>query len=248
MSNLPESATFDAGVYELETTDLVLGGPSGPANAAAQNLTNRTRWLYDEVNSLAADVTFIGSEIATINGQISTINGQISGINANLASINGQLPLLAPIANPSFTGTPTAPTPGSFVNNAQLATTSYCFTWFAPKASPAFTGVHTAPTAAAGTNTTQLATCAFVLQTNSISGNGYRKNADGTIDQWGFANPAGGGITVTFPTTFPNACFSVQGISVAGGAVQTWLGANPGTSSFNLHNSGGTAFWRAIGN
>lgn len=248
MTNLPESSTFDAGVNELQTTDLVLGGPSGPSNAGPQNLTNRTRWLYDQVNALAADITTIDGEIATINGQISTINGQIGSINANLASINGQLPLLAPIANPNFTGAPTAPTPGAFVNNGQLATTSYCFTWFAPKASPAFTGIPTAPTAAAGTNTTQLATCAFVLQSSSITGNGYRKNADGTIDQWGFASPLGGGITVTFPIAFPNNCFSVQAISVAGGAVQTWLGANPGTSNFNLHNTGGSSFWRAIGN
>ena len=248
MANLPETSSFDANVNELLTTDLVLGGPSGPANAGPQNLTNRTRWLYDQVNTLFGDVATLTGDIATINGQISTINGQITSINANLASINGQLPLLAPIANPNFTGTPTAPTPGSFVNNAQLATTAYVFNWFAPKDSPALTGVPTAPTAAAGTNTTQIATCAFVLQTSSITGNGYRKNADGTIDQWGFANPAGGGITVTFPIAFPNACFSVQAISVAGGAVQTWLGANPGTANFNLHNSGGTSFWRAIGN
>lgn len=248
MATLPEFDNFDATVNELLTTDLVLGGPSGPSNAAPQNLTNRTRWLYNQAAARIVDINTINGEISTINGEISTINGQIGSINANLASINGQLPLLAPIANPSFTGAPTAPTPGSFVNNGQLATTAYCFTWFAPKASPALTGVPTAPTAAAGTNTTQIATCAFVLQTSSITGNGYRKNADGTIDQWGFANPNGGGITITFPIAFPNNCFSVQAISVAGGAVQTWLGANPGTANFNLHNTGGTSFWRAIGN
>lgn len=247
MANLPESSTFDVGVYELQTTDLVLGGAAGPANAAAQNLTNRTRWLFDNVETLLSDITTIDGEISTINGQITAINGQISSINANLASINAQLPLLAPIANPSFSGVPTAPTPGAFVSNAQLATTAYIFNWYAPKASPAFTGTPTAPTAAAGASSTQLATTQFVNRGTLIATNGYRLLPDGMIEQWGFANPNGGSVTVVFPTSFPNACLSVSGISVAGGAVQTWLDANPGASSFSLHNTGGTSFWRAIG-
>jgi len=247
MANLPETSSFDANVNELLTSDLVLGGPSGPANAGPQNLTNRTRWLFDQVNVLASDITTIDGEIATINGQISTINGQITSINANLASINGQLPLLAPIANPNFTGSPTAPTPGALVNNGQLATTAYLFNWYALKNSPIFTGVPAGPTASPGTSTTQFATTAFVNRGTSIGTNGYRLLPDNMVEQWGFANPNGGGITVTFPTSFPTACLAVEAISVAGGAVQTWLGANPGASSFNLHNSGGTSFWRAIG-
>lgn len=249
MGTITETSNFDATVYELETTDLVLGGPAGPSNAAAINLTNRTRWLFDQNTTNVATLATHSTHLGVIDGEITSINSSISSINVHLASIDSQLPLLAPINSPSFTGAPRAPTPGA-TNDTRIATTAFVqgqIAGLAPLNSPGFTGVPTAPTAAAGTSTSQLATTAFVNRGASIGTNGYRKNPDGTIEQWGFANPAGGGITVSFPTSFPSACLSLVAISVAGGAVQTWLGANPGASSFNLHNSGGTSFWKAIG-
>lgn len=56
MTNLIESSTWESGVYQLETDDPTLGGPpgfnlgepvTGHANAQAQQLVNRTKWLYD---------------------------------------------------------------------------------------------------------------------------------------------------------------------------------------------------------
>ena len=52
MANLTESATYDAGVYQIETTDPVLGGPSGIANAPLKNLANRTKYLKSRVDTL----------------------------------------------------------------------------------------------------------------------------------------------------------------------------------------------------
>ena len=77
----------------------------------------------------------------------------------------------APIASPTLTGTPAAPTAAADTNTTQIATTAYVQTELgdylttalgATKASPALTGTPTAPTAASGTNTTQIATTAFV--------------------------------------------------------------------------------------
>jgi len=69
----------------------------------------------------------------------------------------------APLASPTFTGTPAAPTPATGSNGTQLATTAFVkVQGYAPLASPTFTGVPTAPTAAPGTNSTQLATTAFI--------------------------------------------------------------------------------------
>lgn len=45
MSNLTESNNFDANVYEIATTDSVIGGPGGISNLQAQALANRTNWL-----------------------------------------------------------------------------------------------------------------------------------------------------------------------------------------------------------
>jgi len=77
----------------------------------------------------------------------------------------------APLASPTFTGTPTLPTgtiavtqsPGN--SSTAVATTAFVAASFAPLASPTFTGVPAAPTASTGTSTTQVATTAFVANT-----------------------------------------------------------------------------------
>lgn len=45
MPNLTEANSFDANVYEIATTDAVVGGPGGISNLQAQALANRTNWL-----------------------------------------------------------------------------------------------------------------------------------------------------------------------------------------------------------
>lgn len=65
MANLPESSTFDAGVYQLELTDPVVGGPSGVSNAPLKNLANRTRYLKDRLDTV---VGLVGS----LNGYFGT--------------------------------------------------------------------------------------------------------------------------------------------------------------------------------
>ena len=72
----------------------------------------------------------------------------------------------APLASPTFTGVPAAPTAAADTNTTQLATTAFVMTEvgdYAPLASPTLTGTPAGPTAAVATNTTQLATTAFVL-------------------------------------------------------------------------------------
>ncbi len=71
----------------------------------------------------------------------------------------------APVASPTFTGTPAGPTAAPGANSTQLATTAFVAAADALKAnlaSPTFTGTPAAPTPAGGTNSTQLATTAFV--------------------------------------------------------------------------------------
>lgn len=52
MAFLPENSTFDTGVYQIETTDPVIGGPTGVTNTPLKNLTNRTKYLKDHVDAL----------------------------------------------------------------------------------------------------------------------------------------------------------------------------------------------------
>jgi len=87
----------------------------------------------------------------------------------------------ARVDSPSFTGTPSAPTPASGNNSTQIATTGFVQDAIAPKAplaSPAFTGSPTAPTQASGNNSTRLATTAFVQAALSA----LVASAPGTLD------------------------------------------------------------------
>lgn len=78
----------------------------------------------------------------------------------------------APIASPTFTGDPKAPTPATSDNDTSVATTAFVQSVVspvqtqvnaaAPLASPALTGNPTAPTPSAGDSDTSIATTAFV--------------------------------------------------------------------------------------
>jgi hypothetical protein len=106
--------------------------------------------------------------------------------------------LMAPLASPSLTGVPLAPTAAKTDSSTQIATTAHVklvAADYAPLASPTFTGNPSAPTASANDNDTQLATTAFVQQEiknaiiglNSSAGSTYtRKNfiMNGRFDIW----------------------------------------------------------------
>ena len=58
MANVTETATFETGIYQIETTDPVLGGANGIANVQAKQLANRTAYLKtitDEVIEARGD-------------------------------------------------------------------------------------------------------------------------------------------------------------------------------------------------
>lgn len=49
MANLNETATWEAGIYQWETSDPVQGGPNGIDNKPTRQLANRTLWLKNEI-------------------------------------------------------------------------------------------------------------------------------------------------------------------------------------------------------
>lgn len=55
MANLIEVPGWEAGIYQLETTDPVEGGPAGVTNTPPRQLANRTAWLKQQVEGLGAD-------------------------------------------------------------------------------------------------------------------------------------------------------------------------------------------------
>lgn len=87
MTDLPENASWPAGIYQIEQTDPVLGGPpnlaagAGIANVQAEQLAKRTAWLKQEITELLAT-------------QISTWNGITGG-----GTLDGGLTLTADFAD-----------------------------------------------------------------------------------------------------------------------------------------------------
>jgi hypothetical protein len=52
MANLRENAAWESGIYQLETTDPVVGGADGISNKQAIQLANRTSYLKGEIETL----------------------------------------------------------------------------------------------------------------------------------------------------------------------------------------------------
>ncbi|EHE1279919.1 phage tail protein [Salmonella enterica] len=140
MANLPETPQWEDGIYQIEVSDPVLGGPDGISNRQAKQLAKRTSYLKQQVESGDKD---LADHIAAPNPHTQ----------------------YAPKESPALTGTPTAPTAIKTDNSTKLATTGHVknvVADYAPLASPGLTGKPTAPTAAQASNDTQLATTAFV--------------------------------------------------------------------------------------
>lgn len=52
MADLPESSKWTPGVYQIETSDPVVGGPEGVTNRPIKQLTDRTVWLKRKLEAL----------------------------------------------------------------------------------------------------------------------------------------------------------------------------------------------------
>lgn len=69
MANLTETPLWELGIYQIETTDLVIGGPAGISNLQGKQLANRTSWLKQHVGMAdrLTDVTWVDANITLTN-------------------------------------------------------------------------------------------------------------------------------------------------------------------------------------
>lgn len=83
MANLTETNRWEAGIYQLETSDPVMGGPNGIDNRAPRELANRTLWLKTElakaVAQIGANQTEAAQAYALKTGQITAGAGLTGG-------------------------------------------------------------------------------------------------------------------------------------------------------------------------
>ncbi|ECP2788533.1 phage tail protein [Salmonella enterica] len=100
MANLPETPQWEEGIYQIEVSDPVLGGPDGISNRQSKQLASRTLYLKQQVEKGGTD---LAKHIAAADPHTQ----------------------YAPKTSPTFTGTPTAPTPANSDNSKKLATTEF---------------------------------------------------------------------------------------------------------------------------
>lgn len=100
MANLPETPQWQDGIYQIETSDPVLGGTDGISNRQAKQLASRTSYLKQQVEKGTSD------------------------LDAHVKAADPHTQY-APKASPVLTGTPTAPTPANSDNSKKLATTEF---------------------------------------------------------------------------------------------------------------------------
>ena len=89
MANLPEKNQWPAGIYQLETTDPVIGGlpdlakGEGIDNVPAQQLADRTVYLKDQIASVRGEVQAIDYTPADVLAKLLTVDGAASGLDAD---------------------------------------------------------------------------------------------------------------------------------------------------------------------
>lgn len=189
-----QGADITAAGGALLASPAFTGAPTAPTAAPATNNTQIATTAYVTA-AILADTTGVTS--------FNTRTGAISLLLADITGAGG-----APLASPSFTGTPLGPTAIAGTSTTQLATTAFVQNAIASSgvssfnsrtgavtliandisaaggallASPTFTGVPAAPTAAPATNTTQLATTAFVAAAITAQGGPFLPLAGGTM-------------------------------------------------------------------
>ena len=236
MANLSEDLVWKDGIYQLETTDPVQGGPDGIDNRQAKELASRTQYLKTQVELRATTVTvnaLIAAAVDSILGSspetLDTLNelaaalGDDPNFSATLTALIG-----TKLDTSSFTGAGilallvAVQGAGSGLDADKLD--GQQGSHYAPKASPALTGSPTAPTAVAGNSTNQIASTEFV-QTEIINGLG-------SIDLSLYAPKASPALTgaPTAPTQVPGTNdTTLATTSFIQAALATLVASSPGT-------------------
>ena len=81
--------------------------------------------LDTRILSNTSSITTNSSDITSLTSRVNTATSSITTNTSDIATINTNLALKAPLASPTFTGTPTAPTPATSDISTKIATPEY---------------------------------------------------------------------------------------------------------------------------
>ena len=190
MANVIEQSLWEVGVYQIETSDAILGGVNGIANRQALQLANRTLWLKDQVLGLGSGKQAADATLTALAGLTTSADKLIYATGVDTFALT---PLTAFIRT---------------LLDDEDAAAARATLGAAPLASPSLTGTPTVPTAADGTNTTQIASTAFVqsavggyLSKSVIGGTVTLSDLEASNPVIGFSGTLTSNLVVVVPTT-----------------------------------------------
>lgn len=150
----------------------------GASTITSSNLTASRALVSDSSGKVA------------VSSITSTKLGYLTDVTSNIqAQINGKVSS----ASPALTGTPTAPTAASTVNNTQIATTAYVV-------------AHRCTTAATTTSSASIYKPAVVVENYRNGTEWYRKWSDGWIEQGGYGSMT---VAVNFLKAFTDTNYTI---------------------------------------
>ncbi|HEJ6164801.1 TPA: hypothetical protein SL829_002130 [Pseudomonas aeruginosa] len=93
MTNLIETEAWEDGVYQIELTDPVVGGPNGISNVQAKQLANRTTWLKAKVDAFIDGTVSVFKATKLATARTLSISGAGTGSVAFDGSANANIAL-----------------------------------------------------------------------------------------------------------------------------------------------------------
>lgn len=199
MAFLNETEQWESGVYQLETTDPVQGGPGGIDNRPHTALANRTLWLKTKMESLAAQIV-AGVDAATLQGKsVAQIEADIIAAISDGAS--SAYDTLIEIQNAIED------------NDIDIASLLSTLSTKADRGGDPTQRFKVAAAIAAdeAIRFGQAEQRYLRSEGLSLSENGYQILSTGLILQWGIANSPNDSVnSIIFPIAFPNLCAYVS--------------------------------------
>lgn len=148
MTNVVETARWEDGIYQFETSDPVVGGPDGIDNLPTRQLANRTLYLKGQVEARQSDLaahvsagnphpqyatkTDLAQRIADLVGQSPAELDTLYKLAAAMGNdpsfattMVNALSQKAPLDSPTFSGKPKGTTPAQFDSSTRVATTEF---------------------------------------------------------------------------------------------------------------------------
>uniref|UniRef100_UPI003784593F tail fiber domain-containing protein n=1 Tax=Daejeonella sp. TaxID=2805397 RepID=UPI003784593F len=218
----------------LTTTQVgVLSNTSG-TNTGDQTITLTGDVSGTGTGSFASTVNSVGGVssaiIATLPTSIASNTTNIISNTSDIATINTALATKAPLASPSFTGTPTAPTPTTSDNSTQLATTAFVKANIGTASAETLSGTSLASNVA-NSSLTSVGTITSGTWSGTVIGSNY--GGAGSVTGLMKANGSGvvsaaiAGTDYQSPITAASA--TGQYLTSAAGGTYTWTSASAST-------------------